>query len=137
MNTGLSYTEEKELEAIQLEEQHERQIVLDFREAVSTWMAWTKENFPKSGAKSSLIHLQEEIKEVLRELDMDEPHPRQDESVMTLMEYADCMICLLTAVGKSGMTIEQLLKAMMNKMQTNYKRKWKLNPDNTYSHIKE
>jgi dATP/dGTP pyrophosphohydrolase len=107
-----------------------------FEYAVNSWMKWTKVSFPKSSADSTLKHLQREIKEVLEELESDTPHPRQDNSVMTLMEYSDAMICLLTSAGKSGFTIEQLKTAIMNKMQINYKRKWKDNGDGTYSHVK-
>lgn len=106
-----------------------------FEEAVQKWMVWTRENFPASGAESSLIHLQEEIKEVLEAISSDDPHPIQDNGI-PLMEYADCFICLLTAAGKSGFDLEQIRKAIMNKMEINYRRKWKLNADNTYSHVK-
>ncbi len=105
--------------------------------AVHEWMAWTKENFPKSTAESSLVHLQREIKEVLEELNADEPSPRQHEAVMSLMEYADCILCLLTSAGMAGLTIDQLFRAIINKMQINYKRKWVDNGDGTYSHVKE
>lgn len=106
----------------------------EFISAVHEWMQWTKNNFPKSGTKSSLIHLQEEIKELLEAIE--DPGTFTYHEGITLMEFADCMICLLTAAGKSGMTIMQLFRAIMNKMQTNYKRTWKLNPDDTYSHVK-
>lgn len=105
-----------------------------FQDAVNIWMNWTKENFPASGAKASLIHLREEIKEVIEEIDSEFPTATSEEGI-TLMEYADCFICLLTAAGKSGFTIQELFKSIKNKMNINYKRKWKLNPDNTYSHI--
>lgn len=111
----------------------------DFVSAVQQWMQWTNDNFPRSGPKSSLIHLQEEIKEVLDAIDWikpDGPNPISEEGI-PLIEYADCMICLLTAAGKSGFYIEELMRAIMNKMKINYTRKWKLNPDNTYSHIKD
>lgn len=104
--------------------------------AVEKWMQWTKENFPASGAKASLIHLQEEIKEVIEEIDSEFPTPTSEEGI-ALMEYADCFICLITAAGKSGFAIQELFKAIENKMNINYKRKWVLNPDNTYSHVKE
>lgn len=110
------------------------EIASKFVAATSEWMKWTKDNFPRSGAKSSLIHLQEEIKEVLEAID--DPASYTHHEGITLMEFADCMICLLTASGKSGFTILQLFKAIMNKMQTNYKRTWRLNPDDTYSHVK-
>lgn len=102
--------------------------------SVTRWMEWTQTNFPKSGAKSSLIHLQEEIKEVLEAID--DPTTREHHEGIALMEYADCFICLLTAAGKSGFTIQELFKASQNKMNINYKREWILNADNTYSHVK-
>lgn len=103
-------------------------------DAVKKWMGWTVDNFPKSGAKAALIHLQEEIKEVIEAMESDVPTPISEEGV-PLMEYADCMICLLTAAGKSGFTIEELFRAIKNKMNINYTRKWVLNDDNTYSHV--
>lgn len=105
------------------------------QEAVRVWMAWTVANFPKSGEKASLIHLREEINEVIEALESEFPTPESEEGV-PLMEYADCMICLLTAAGKSGFTIEELFRAVKNKMNINYKRKWVSNEDGTYSHIK-
>jgi NTP pyrophosphatase (non-canonical NTP hydrolase) len=109
---------------------------LSIVEAFQTWMNWTEINFPKSGPKSSLIHLQEEIKEVLEAMDSDVPTFTSEEGI-TLMEYADCMICLITAAGKSGFTIEELFKAIKNKMEMNYKREWVLNANGTYSHVKK
>lgn len=111
-----------------------RQITIE--EDVEKWMAWTLANFPKSGTEASLIHLQEEIKEILSELQSDDPNPTSEEGV-TLMEFADAFICLFTAAGKSGFTIQEIFRAVKNKMEINYKRKWILNPDNTYSHVKE
>lgn len=110
----------------------------DIVTAIDQWMVWANINFSKSTAQSSLVHLRREIKEVLNELDSDDPHPRQDGATMTLMEYADSMICLITAAGKSGLTADQLFSAIKNKMYINmHKRKWQDNGDGTYSHIKE
>lgn len=102
--------------------------------SVEKWMQWTNVNFPKSGTEASLIHLQEEIKELLEAIN--DPAKFEYNEGIALMEYADCFICLLTAAGKSGFTIEQLFKAIQNKMEINYNRKWVLNADNTYSHVK-
>lgn len=119
-----------------LEEQYERELESAFPVAIKEWMQWTRDNFPKSGAKASLIHLQEEIEEVLKELDADEPYMRQHESTMTLGEFADCLLCLITAAGKCDLSIHQLFSAVMNKAKVNYKRIWLENSDNTYSHVK-
>lgn len=107
-----------------------------FKETVAKWMEWTINNFPKSTAASSLIHLQRETKELVEAI---EDHTtREHHEGVVLREYADNIICLLTAAGKSGFTIEQLMRAIVVKININiYHRKWMDNGDGTYSHIKD
>lgn len=103
-------------------------------EKIQDWMEKVKEIFPKSTSVGSLRHLLREIQETIDEIDSDDPSPLQDEGI-PLMEYADCILCILSSASFAGFTSEQIFKAVNNKIDINYKRSWKYNGDNTYSHI--
>jgi hypothetical protein len=52
-------------------------------------------------------------------------------------EYADCLLLILDAARRSGMTLLQLIKAAEAKLEVNKKREWpKGNPTEPVEHIK-
>lgn len=100
------------------------------------WMDWVKVHFTESTSISSIKHLKTEIQELLDEIDSDDPSPLQDEGI-PLLEYADCILCLLSSASLAGFNSEQITKALQNKASNNmYRRSWKSNGDGTYSHVK-
>ena len=89
---------------------------------------WQDEAFPKSTARSRLIHLQQEVKETKKTL-------RIKGSVMA-HEFADCFLLLYGAVHKAGMTLNEINTAIDEKMSINRKRKWgKPSNNGVYKHI--
>lgn len=98
-----------------------------FQQIAGRFMGWSVKTYERSTALSCMLHLKRECEEVLEEKDKQKQ----------LVEFADCAMCLLSAVAREGFTAEQLVEAIAAKAEINYKRTWKLNEDNTYSHVKE
>lgn len=94
---------------------------------LQNFMNWSVSTYKKSTSLSCMTHLKRECDEVLEETDKGKQ----------LVEFADCFMCLLSAAAREGFDAEQLIDAIRAKAEINYKRKWVLNPDNTYSHVKE
>lgn len=92
-------------------------------------LEWSLKNFPDATKASSLKKLREEIDEV--EVCLLFP----DVSDIT-EEYADCLMCLFDSAGRAGILPEQIFEAFAKKLEINKNRKWKKNPNNTYSHVK-
>lgn len=90
-------------------------------------MKWSLETFPKATAFSSLQKLKTEIKEIETDLENGKPDAE---------EYADGLMCLFDSAGRAGIGPEAIIEAFEFKLNKNKGRKWKENPDNTYSHIK-
>ncbi len=84
--------------------------------------------FPEATAISTLSKLTEEVQEVMIEIAF------QGNDGNLLTEYADCFLCLVDSIRRSGFTCEELIMEMYRKTQKNKTRSWIKNPDNTYSH---
>lgn len=100
---------------------------------------WAKETFPLATSKSCLIHAEKEIKEIVEELNKLEPISLQDyllHKEIKTKEYADAIGCILDSMMREGISIDNFKKSFSDKLEINKKRKWKLNDDLTYSHIK-
>lgn len=52
-------------------------------------------------------------------------------------EAADIMVCLIGFCIKRGMSVEDFLEALQRKTTKNLSRRWMLQPNGTYQHIKE
>lgn len=94
---------------------------------------WTEEVLPEAGPVEHIIHGKKEMDELKAELQKDVGFTYSK----TAEEFADCFMCLMGAAYKRGLTSENVLIAIQRKFEVNKTRKWKLNPDNTYSHIPE
>jgi len=98
---------------------------------------WSLKNFPKATPRSSMLKLQGEAKEVLKEIKKLEKFPDGDDGLDDLtMEYADCLMCLFDSAGRAGVSVQDIFEAFEEKLEINKNRKWVENPDNTYSHVK-
>lgn len=82
-----------------------------------------KEIFPTSTAVEHLRKLQHEAKEA-------------EEAPDDITEYADCLLGILGAASKSGISLNELIEASRQKLHVCKSRKWQLLPDGTYQHIK-
>ena len=72
---------------------------------------FTDETFGESTVASKMAHLREELDEVVAA-----PDDR--------MEWADCMILLLDAARRAGLSMDDLHQAIEDKMEINLKREW-------------
>lgn len=82
---------------------------------------WSKQELPDASAISHIIKLKHEADEVIAD-------PGNHE------EYADCLIALVAGAWKSGITLDELIKATENKLLINKKRKWIKQADGIYQH---
>lgn len=89
-------------------------------ELIQEFMDFSVLTFTKATRESSLEKLQDEIKELPPFYDLE--------------EYIDCIMCLVHSAAKAGYNSHQLKRAFEAKLIKNKLRKWKLNPNNTYSH---
>jgi len=105
---------------------------MSLEKLLSEYNHWAKNKFPNSTPTSSLRGLEREIKEVEIELETKNP-----DFIKLGMEYADCMMYLIDSARRSGINEDTLFSFLRIKLDINYKRDWKINEDNSYSHIKE
>lgn len=73
--------------------------------------AFTDSVFGASTVRAKLHHLAEEVQELME--DPDDQH-----------EWADCVILLIDSAKKAGLDMDDLYKAVENKMKINKNRKW-------------
>lgn len=95
---------------------------------------WASKQFPNSTSLSSLIGLEREIIEVKEKLFEQEVGLINDEALK--FEYVDCLMYLIDSARRSGISIEQLFIHFEKKLEINKNRDWKINSDNSYSHVK-
>ena len=81
---------------------------------------WQKETFPESKTHSKVAHLGDEVSELFLEI----AFPQDDNGKAMRMEFADCFILLMGAAHDSGMTYEDIIEAINEKMEINKARKW-------------
>ena len=94
-------------------------------------LEWTKKVFPKSTSRGALLHAKREIDETIADID----NSVDNETKVT--EYADIICCVISSADKEGISPEDIVNAMYNKLQVNKEREWKDNGDGSYSHIKK
>lgn len=86
---------------------------------------------PKATFSSSLIHLGKELNELQNSITL----PETKECI--LKEYVDVILCAASSALQFGFTPEEIQAAIEEKIHENlFVRKWKENPDGTYSHVK-
>ncbi len=102
---------------------------VDIHELETKRLAWSLEKFPDATPISSLRKLEEEIKEVEKDI-----HAGAINSINE--EYADCLMCLFDSAGRLGISPQLIFEAFALKFEKNKNRKWIKNADNTYSHVK-
>ena len=90
-------------------------------------MAWSKEIFTEATAKSSLEKAKDEIQEIENDMQAGK---------VNVEEFVDAVMCILDSAGRSGISVSQFSNAYKSKLEKNKARKWKKNPNNSYSHVK-
>jgi hypothetical protein len=83
----------------------------------------SKTIFPLSGVKEHMLKLKKEADEVIA-------------NPSSLEEHADCLLVVLSSAAKAGIEPEDLLKSSRRKLKLLEKRKWVLEEDGTYQHVK-
>ena len=90
---------------------------------------WQNETFPHATALSKLAHLQQETKELIDDLKLDNKDKR--------LEWADNLILLFGAAASDGMTYEDICNSIEEKMQINKNRSWgKPDENGVVNHLK-
>jgi hypothetical protein len=91
--------------------------------------AWQKETFPKATPFSKICHLEQEVAELKHDL-IDKADGRR-------LEFADCFLLLFGAAHADGMSYNDILEAINEKMQINIKRAWgKPDENGVVNHVK-
>lgn len=104
-----------------------------FDKVLNNVMRWQEDTFPKATAKSKLLHLREEIEELLMEISNPNYCKEDIED-----ELADCYLLLFGASHKLGFSLtREILDIIEHKFYKNLGRNWQ-EPDenNVYRHIK-
>lgn len=92
--------------------------------------SWQKKTFGAATAMSKLAHLADELVELSDDLISNNPGKR--------LEFADCFILLFGAASADGMSYDDIIKAIDDKMAINYNRKWgQPNKLGVVNHIRE
>lgn len=77
---------------------------------------WQGETFPGANPLSKLAHLSEEIVELYADIGSNNPDVR--------LEFADCFLLLFGCAAVCGMSYDDIVKAIDEKMVINKARKW-------------
>ena len=82
---------------------------------------WQRKTFGQATPLSKIAHLKEEIEELETELSC-----TVSTSVKRVKEreFADCFILLFGAAASDGMSYDDIVRCIDEKMEINYKRKW-------------
>lgn len=84
---------------------------------------WAQVTFPDEGVAGKLIHLKEEVQELI-----DAPNDRD--------EWADCFLLLFDAARKQGLSFNDVANAINLKFQKNKLRTWTQDQPGVYHHVK-
>lgn len=102
----------------------------NFETIAKEHIEFTTATFTEATALSSIYKLQAETEELKAELS------NKFNTIELITEYADCFFCLIDSAARCGLSIDHIISSMEQKLEINKSRKWKKNPDNSYSHIK-
>jgi len=101
-------------------------------ESITQWQSVT---FSKATALSKIAHLAEELSELVVEL---QKTPAPADPKNKRLEFADCFILLFGAASSDGMTYENIVDAIEEKMAINKARRWgEPNKNGVVNHIRE
>ena len=90
---------------------------------------WQNETFGQSNPLSKMAHLSEELHELVDDLITQNPDRR--------LEFADCFLLLFGAAASDGMSYQDIVNAIDEKMEINRNRKWGQPGENgVVNHIK-
>lgn len=92
---------------------------------------WQDETFGKASGLSKINHLVDEIEELRIDITFGNNEDKR-------LEFADCFLLLFGAAASEGMSYEDIVNCIDEKMEINKKRKWgKPNANGVVNHIKE
>lgn len=91
--------------------------------------SWQNNTFTRATALSKIAHLRQEIEELADDIKNNNPNQN--------LEFADCFILLFGAANSAGMSYQNIIDAINQKMEINYQRQWgKPNEDGVVNHVK-
>lgn len=98
---------------------------------------WSELTFSHQNSISKLHHLQKEVAELINAIGQAPSEPdKKNEEVH--LEFADCFILLLDAARKQGFTAQNILDAIVDKMDINKSKKWgKPDENGVMEHIRD
>lgn len=112
-----------------LDNKNKNQDMKTLEELANEFTEWSLPIFKEATALSSLEKCDEEIKEVANEIQHGGIH-------LVLEEYVDCFMCLFDSAARAGYTPLKIKEAFAIKLAKNKARKWVMNKNKTYSHVK-
>lgn len=98
------------------------------------FIKWTDKQFPEGTALGAANHLIEEADELSTELTHD--HHDNTISEESKIELADAQMLVWYIQDKLNISDEEMGLNILKKLVTNKTRKWKKNPNGSYSHVK-
>jgi hypothetical protein len=104
----------------------------NINEIMEEFTEFSCKTFVNADSLTSLVKLEDELKEVRELLNADYEFPE----FMLIEEYADVAMCLFDSLRKRGISIESLNAAMCRKTKLCINSKWVENENHTYSRIK-
>ena len=116
--------------------------IADIHDIVSRYNDWAISSFPKSTPTSSLLGLRREVDETIEAIQLLDKHQKEVDGMFDTLfdsvrlEYADCLMYLIDSARRCGLSIDDLFFALDEKLQIKLQRDWKINDDNSYSHVK-
>ena len=94
----------------------------DLQKLINEIGQWSESTFSHQNSISKLHHLQKEVAELIHAIEMEPSEPEKKSEAY--LEFADCFILLLDAARKHGFTANDILSAIIEKMEINKARKW-------------
>lgn len=102
---------------------------MELQKLIEDHVAYGRKAWPKATPFSSLEKAKDEIKEVEAAF-LHGP-------AQTTEEYVDVLMCIYDSADRAGISPGTLKEAFEKKLNINKQRRWKENPNGSYSHVKE
>ena len=107
--------------------------MLSFEELFKQHQEFSIKTFVSSTPKSSLEGLNIEANEAIDELD---GIKRDYDGEALPLEYVDCLMYLMDSITRAGIPLARIKEMFVKKLEINKNRKWKINKNGSYSHVK-
>ncbi len=105
-------------------------------------MEWQTKTFGQAHTLSKMAHLEAELLELQKEVKFQKEHSehvsyKDANKIAMESEFADCFILLFGVASSAGMSYDDIVRCINEKMEINKKRKWgKPDKNGVVNHIK-